>query len=524
MKSDWFDASLTDDGRYRILIDAIKDYAIYMLDRNGCVASWNPGAERFKGYSAEEVLGENFSRFYTEEDQRSGLPETNLRRAGEEGRYEGEGWRIRKDGERFWAHVIIDPIIDPSGELVGFAKITRDLTERRQAEKELERTRQALFQAQKLEAIGQLTGGVAHDFNNLLTVILASLDMLLKRASDDPQMKSMMTNALQAAQRGASITQRMLAFARKQDLRTEPVDVPDLVRGLADILRQSIDTSYEIETRFPLSLPKAYTDANQLETALLNLVVNARDAMPGGGRITIAATEETKVEKRLDLTPGRYVKLEITDQGEGMDEETLARAVDPFFTTKGVGKGTGLGLSMVQGLMEQSGGKLVLKSDPGKGTTVELWLPVAEAKGEAMAINGDPDGAIDPASPGRKLTILAVDDDLLVLMNTAAMLEDLGHSVVEANSGDRALKAFEEGDFDLVITDFAMPGMTGMELALEIKTRCPKMPVILASGYASLPDGSETDLPRLPKPYFQRDLERVLASVCVRAQEMRERR
>jgi PAS domain S-box-containing protein len=519
VQSDRDGAALMPDDRYRLLIDAIKDYAIYMLDPNGRVVSWNPGAERFKGYGADEIMGEDFSRFYTEEERSSGLPETNLRRAAVEGRYEGEGWRVRKDGEKFWAHVIIDPIMDPSGELLGFAKITRDLTERKLAEEELERTRQALFQAQKLEAIGQLTGGVAHDFNNLLTVVLASLDMLLKRAPDDPQMKSLMTNALQAAQRGASLTQRMLAFARKQELRPEPVVVPDIVRGMSDILRRSIDVSIQIETRFPLSLPKVFTDANQLETALLNLVVNARDAMPAGGKITISASEEMSEGKMIDLALGRYVKLLVKDEGAGMDAETLERAIDPFFTTKGVGKGTGLGLSMVQGLMEQSGGKLILKSELDKGTTVELWLPVAEEEDRDTDSNQEPDGGIESVSASRKLCILAVDDDILVLMNTAAMLEDLGHSVVEASSGERALAALEGQRFDLVITDFAMPGMTGLQLAERIESVCPRTPVVLASGYAALPNGLETELPRLPKPFFQRDLEKILASVSTAVTE-----
>jgi CheY-like chemotaxis protein len=311
----------------------------------------------------------------------------------------------------------------------------------------------------------------------------------------------------------------MLAFARKQELRPEPVVVPDIVRGMSDILRRSIDVSIQIETRFPLSLPKVFTDANQLETALLNLVVNARDAMPAGGKITISASEEMSEGKMIDLALGRYVKLLVKDEGAGMDAETLERAIDPFFTTKGVGKGTGLGLSMVQGLMEQSGGKLILKSELDKGTTVELWLPVAEEEDRDTDSNQEPDGGIESVSASRKLCILAVDDDILVLMNTAAMLEDLGHSVVEASSGERALAALEGQRFDLVITDFAMPGMTGLQLAERIESVCPRTPVVLASGYAALPNGLETELPRLPKPFFQRDLEKILASVSTAVTE-----
>jgi PAS domain S-box-containing protein len=492
--------------QFRLLVQGVTDYAIYMLNTDGKIASWNMGAQRIKGYAPEEIIGQHFSRFYSAEDKERGDPQKGLSIAAAEGRFEKEGWRVRKDGTRFWAHVVIDAIKDDRGELIGFAKVTRDITERRDAQRALEEAREALFQAQKLEAIGQLTGGVAHDFNNLLMVVISSLELMRRRLPDDPRLKSLLENAAQAAQRGATLTQRMLAFARRQELHREEIDLPDLVRGMRELLQRSLGPTIRIETRFPLSLPKVHTDANQLESALLNLAVNARDAMPKGGPIIIAAREETIETKAPGgLPPGHYVCFSVQDSGEGMDEDTLARAADPFFTTKGVGKGTGLGLSMVQGLAEQSGGRLVLSSRNGEGTTVGIWLPAVAA--EAPSPRKQPKREAEPAR-GPSLTVLAVDDDALVLMNTAAMLEDLGHRVVEAHSGLKALELLKGDEaIDLVITDQAMPGMTGLELTEAIRAERPELPILLATGYAELPEGLKTDLPRLSKPFGQRELQ-----------------
>ena len=384
-----------DDARYRLLIDAIQDYAIYMLDSGGFVSSWNPGARRFKGYEAQDILGRHFSCFYTPDDRAAGLPERNLDLAGVEGRYEGEGWRVRRDGGRFWAHVVIDAIRDDEGGLIGFAKITRDITEQHQTEKALEQAQQALFQAQKMESIGQLTGGVAHDFNNLLMAILGSLELVQKRLGPqvDAKTLSLLDNAIQGAERGASLTRRMLAFARRQELKTEPLELPALVRGMTGLLERSIGPGVRIASRFSPDLPLVLTDSNQLEGALMNLVVNARDAMPDGGRITIAAREETLgPDNALALPPGPYACLSVTDTGMGMDETTLNHAIEPFFTTKGVGKGTGLGLPMVHGLAEQSGGRLRITSRLGQGSTAEMWLRAAVGPG----------GALERTAPSRR--------------------------------------------------------------------------------------------------------------------------
>jgi PAS domain S-box-containing protein len=497
------EAEAAELGRYRLLVNAVTDYAIYMLDPNGRITSWNPGARRLKGYEEAEILGQHFSRFYIDEDRAAGLPALALATAAKDGRFEREGWRVRKDGSRFWAHVIVDPIRNPAGELVGYAKITRDLTERRDAQLALERTREVLFQSQKMEAVGQLTGGIAHDFNNLLTAIIGSLEIARRRATDASLIR-LIDNALRGAERGSSLTQRMLMFARRQELNFQPVDSVALVHGMAELLERSLGPSVRIETRFPLGLPWVSTDSNQLEMALLNLAVNARDAMPEGGPLVIAGRPETVALAHGRLQPGEYVCLSLTDTGEGMDEDTLAKAIDPFFTTKEVGKGTGLGLPMVHGLAEYSGGQLLLRSRKGQGTTAELWLPVAKKTEKAAEAEAP---AQVPAKEHRRLIVLVVDDDPLVLTNMAAMLDDIGHRVFEAGSAREALTILRrESGIQLVITDQAMPQMTGMQLIEEIKDNWPDLPVILATGFAELPPGTDPRQITLAKPFRQRDL------------------
>ncbi|MDC7745472.1 hybrid sensor histidine kinase/response regulator [Rhizobium binxianense] len=498
--------------QFRRLIQGVSDYAIYMLDPDGNVSSWNFGAERIKGYRPKEIIGRHFSTFYTPEDRAAGVPETALNIARAEGRFEREGWRVRKDGTRFWASVVIDVIRDDEGGVLGFAKITRDITEKMETQRALEQAREELFQSQKMEAIGQLTGGIAHDFNNLLMAVLGSLEILKKRMPQDLSLTSLVDNAMQGAQRGAALTQRMLAFSRRQELHMEPIDVSGLVRGMMDMLSRSLGPLTAIETSFPVRLPTILTDPNQLEMAILNLVVNARDAMPSGGRIVLRASEETVPSGKRPLPPGRYVRIAVIDEGEGMDAKTMEQAITPFFTTKGVGKGTGLGLSMVQGLASQSGGRLMLKSSPGEGTTAELWFPVVTAARVATAAAGLPQRA-ENAPHG--LRIVAVDDDGLVLMNTTLMLEDLGHTVFEAMAGSEALEILRRQPVDLVICDHAMPRMTGAQLAEAIRQEWPEMPIILATGYAELPEGTAiANLPRLGKPFSQAQLAEAISRVA----------
>jgi len=495
---------------FRLLVQSVTDYAIYMLDLSGRVISWNAGAQRFKGYAEDEIVGQHFSCFYREEDRNSGLPATALATATREGRFEAEGWRVRKDGTRFWASVVIDPVRDGEGRLIGFAKVTRDLSERREAEIALAEAREAFFQAQKLDAIGKLTGGVAHDFNNLLAVIIGSLDLARRRLAQKLDVTPLVANALKAAERGASLTERMLAFARKQELNIEDVDLTPLVRDTVQLLDRTIGSAVAIEVRLPADLPKVRTDSKQLELALINLAVNARDAMAEGGRVTITA-REISAAGRSDAAPDDYVVLAVSDEGEGMDVDVLSRAMDPFFTTKGVGKGTGLGLSMVHGFSEQSGGKLTLRSTKGKGTVAEMWLPAVRreaAKADARDVEVAAAGA-----ETEPLVVLAVDDDALVLASTAAMLEELGHEVLQAGSGKDALAILGDRAIDLVLTDYAMPRMTGRQLAEAVRSGWPDLPILMVSGYAELPPNEIWTGARLAKPFREDQLARAIAEV-----------
>jgi len=489
---------------FELLVDSVTDYALYMLDPTGRIVSWNSGARRIKGYDAEEIIGKNFQCFYCEEDRAAGIPAAGLRTAAREGRLETEGWRLRKDGTRFWANVIIDAIRS-DGELVGYAKITRDITERRAAEGRLR-------QAQKMEAVGQFTGGAAHDFNNLLMAILGSLEILRKRLPNDQRLLGLLDNAVLGAKRGSALTQRMLAFARRQELKHEAVDLACLVNNMMELLERSLGPAIDIETHFPIEAVHVRTDANQLETALLNLAINARDAMPNGGTISITVVVEQLIGAHpTNLPPGQFACLSISDTGLGMDEATLARATEPFFTTKGIGKGTGLGLSMVEGLTGQSGGKLMARSALGRGTTIELWLPIA-TDGITRTSERDMAEGTDTAAAKHQLCILAVDDDNLVLANMTVMLEDLGHKVIAVGSGSRAVEAIDSTPaIDLVLTDQAMPAMTGLQLIEQIRARRPALPVILATGYAEFPQGVNASIGRLAKPFTQRALAKALA-------------
>jgi PAS domain S-box-containing protein len=494
--------------QFRLLVQGVTDYAIYMLSPEGRVSNWNQGAQRIKGYLPEEIIGQHFSIFYTPEDREIGEPERALEIATRVGRFENKSWRMRKDGTRFLAHVVVDAIRGDTGSLLGFAKITRDITEAHQAQQALEKTREALFQAQKMQAIGQLSGGIAHDFNNLLTVILGNLEIVQKRMGEDAKISRLLENATQGALRGVSLTQRMLAFARRQELKTESVDIPQLVQGITGLLRSSLGPGIRVETQFPESLEPVLADSNQLELALLNLATNARDAMPDGGTVIISAEPQVVLEVgHADLPAGRYVCLSLIDSGEGMDEQTLASARDPFFTTKGLGKGTGLGLSMVHGYMEQLGGRFVLKSAKAQGTTAELWIPVA-----VEGVTSKP--LYPPAEPISvpRLSVLVVDDDSLVLTSTSLLLEDLGHRVISATSGTQALALFDQGEvIDLMITDMAMPQMSGAQLAHAVRLLKPDLPIILATGYAERLEGFAAQLPRLPKPFTQMNLVAIIA-------------
>jgi signal transduction histidine kinase len=383
-----------------------------------------------------------------------------------------------------------------------------EANERLRAESERrERTQAALLQAQKIETMGQLVGGVAHDFNNLLMAIIGNLDLLTKRIGDDPRKTRLLEGAMEGARRGATLTQRLLAFARRQELSSRPTDVLALIKDMHDLISRSVGPMIELRIVAAQSAPAVIVDPNQLEMALLNLAVNARDAMPAGGVLSITL-EQKSVDAASDigLSPGSYVRIALADTGEGMDAETLDRAVEPFFSTKGIGKGTGLGLSMVHGLAEQSGGAFRLESRLGVGTTAELWLPAAEQAAEIVTRSHMPQSMISPA------TILLVDDDALIAASTVAMLEDLGHRVVEAHCGKDALAILDDGLHpDLVITDHAMPGMTGLDLAVTLRNREPDLPILLATGFADIRENIDIEIPRLAKPYTQEQLSSEIA-------------
>ena len=499
------------EDQFKLLVQSVADYAIYLLDPSGLVSTWNTGAERIKGYRPEEAIGRHFSMFFTEEDRARGEPERALETASREGRFEKEGWRVRKNGDVFLASVVIAAVRDDDGTVIGFAKVTRDMTAAKQAQLDLDRARESLLLAQRMEAVGQLTGGVAHDFNVFFRAILGSLETAQRSLPEDPDIVPHVEHAMQAARRGRSLTQRMLALAERQELMPERVDLPVLLHGMADLLQRTLGPSIVVEMVFPTALGAVYVDPNQLALVVLNLLRNARDAMPDGGTILIAGSEDLITHDVAGLGgSGRFICLSVADRGDGMDAEILACATEPFFTTKGVGKGTGLGLSMVHGFAEQSGGQLIIRSRKGDGTVAELWLPAAVDAVAPMQTDdaGTPDPIRQPAADASQLVVLTVDDDRLVLMNTTVVLNRLGHRVYSAPAGQQALEILRrEAGINLVIVNHALPDMTGAELAEAIRTDWPSMPIIFATPLA------DASVQRISKPYREEELSNAIARI-----------
>ena len=496
---------------FQHLVEGVRDYALFMLDPHGIVTNWNTGAERIKGYLASEIVGRHFERFYTEADRVAGLPARALQTAAEKGTFEAEGVRVRKDGSQFWASVVINPIRDRGGKLLGFAKITRDITERREAAQALERAKEQLAQAQKMEGIGQLTGGVAHDFNNLLTVIIGNLEAVQRALQAPPvdvgRLARSVDNAMRGAQRAASLTQRLLAFSRRQPLDPRPVDAGRLVSGMSELLRRTLGEQIAIETVLAGGLWRVLADPNQLEISILNLAVNARDAMPAGGKLTIetanAHLDEAYAASQTEVVPGQYVVISISDTGAGMSREVQARAFEPFYTTKDVGHGTGLGLSQVYGFVKQSGGHVKLYSEVGLGTTVKLYLPRLHSE-EDVAVP-EPARAV-PRSAGGE-TVLVVEDDDDVRANTTGMVRELGYTVLEAPAAAAALKLIESRpEIRLLFTDVGLPdGMNGRQLVDAARRLRPDLKVLFTTGYARnaiVHDGRlDPGVVLLPKPF-----------------------
>jgi len=466
--------------RFRLLVQSVTDYAIYMLDPGGLVSSWNPGAERFKGYAAAEIIGEHFSRFYTEDDRTAGIPAIALETARHEGRFEAEGWRVRKDGSKFWASVIIDRIQDDEGTLLGFAKVTRDLSEKRAVKEQLR-------QSQKMEAIGQLTGGLAHDFNNLLTGIGGSLELMQVKIAQGraSEIDRYVMAALGAVKRAAALTHRLLAFSRRQTLDPKPTSANRLINGLDELVRRTVGPSVEVEVVGASGLWPILVDPNQLENAILNLCINARDAMPDGGKLTIEAANrwlDERAARLQDLPVGQYVSICVTDTGTGMAPDIIAKVFEPFFTTKPLGEGTGLGLSMVYGFARQSGGQVRVYSEPGLGTTMCLYLP--RHHGEAAL--DDEEVPATTAGNGDGEVVLVIDDEPTIRMLIAEVLASTGYTVIEAPDGPAGLRVLESNArIDLLITDVGLPGgLNGRQVADAARVTRPGLKILFVTGYA----------------------------------------
>lgn len=498
---------LESERRFRYLVEGVTDYAIYMLSPEGIITNWNSGAQRIKGYAAEEVIGTHYSRFMTSEDRESGIPTRSLKIAKEEGRYENEGWRVRKDGTLFLAHVVIDAIRNNDGELIGFAKITRDITEKKIAEEKLAKANAALFQAQKMDAIGNLTGGVAHDFNNLLSVISNGLEVFARSSTDTKQVQ-LVDTMKRAVIRGANLTQQLLSFARQQPLKSEPHDVSQLIQGFELMLRRAVGSNIQLGLEFGETPLPILVDRTSLETSLLNLVVNARDAMPDGGQIRIISRRRVLADGEIDDLPeGNYVEVNVTDTGNGITKEHLPQVMEPFFTTKDIGKGSGLGLSQVFGFVKQSGGSLRIKSEVNIGTSVSMLFPAL--KDETILAE-----ALDESCDA----VLVVDDEPDVLWATSQLFDMLGYKVHEASSAEQALEILRTGTkISLVFTDVLLPGgINGIELARRLRELNPAIQIILASGYP-LPalkkeHGDLDEFQFINKPYDLDLIEKVIHS------------
>lgn len=498
--------------RFRLLVQGVRDYAIFMLDAQGRITNWNAGAQAIKGYTANEIIGQHFSVFYTPEDRERGEPARSLDTALREGRFLGEGWRMRKDGTRFWASVVLDPIRDERGNFIGFAKITRDVTERREAQLALDRSRDALNQAQKMEAIGRITGGVAHDFNNLLTIIRSSAELLRRPGLSEEKRARYIGAISDTATKAAQLTRQLLAFARKQPLMPEVFHVAARLRGMEEIIRTSLGSPVKLHFDLPEGLRPIEADPNQFETAILNMVINARDAMPRGGHLTIRARQADHIPpvRSHAGASGDFVAVSVTDTGTGIEPGTLTRIFEPFFTTKAVNKDTGLGLSQAYGFAKQSGGEISVETRMGEGSTFTLFLPCGKAEAVPEQHPGAP---IAIESSRRPMSVLLVEDNDTVGRFALGLLHEMGLTAHWATDGQSALSLLNarNGRFDLVFSDVVMPGMSGIELASAVRRRWPSLRVVLTSGYSHvLAEQGTHGFEFLAKPYSAEALVKML--------------
>jgi PAS domain S-box-containing protein len=499
--------------QFRLLVAGVSDYALFMLDPNGVVSSWNVGAERIKGYTSDEIVGQHFSRFYTERDRAAGLPVRALYTAAQDGRFESEGWRVRKDGTLFWANAVLDAIHDEQGQLVGFAKITRDITERRNAQNALQETQVQLAHAQKMDALGQLTGGVAHDFNNLLMVVSGHIQTI-KRAVNDPKVARAAEAIELAARRGQTLTRQLLTFARRQPVNPTIFDIGERVEEIRTMLTSSIGGTVKLVTTIGPELWPVMVDANELELALVNLAVNARDAMHNGGVIVLTAENVTlaRGDTNGDIA-GEFVALRFSDTGSGIAPDVLPKVFDPFFTTKPVNKGSGLGLSQVHGFVHQSGGTVTIDSKLGKGTTITIYLPRAREGSRSVRSAG----AVESAGNGR---VLVVEDNPDVVEVSASMLEQLGYEAHTVSDAAAALEAVGMETFDLVVSDIVMAGhIDGIALARALRDRRPDLPVLLVTGFGEAAGEVGQEFVVMRKPFDLADLSRIAARMIADAKQ-----
>jgi PAS domain S-box-containing protein len=498
--------------QFRLLVEGVAEYAIYMLDPNGIVVSWNAGAQRITGYTADEIIGHHFSRFYTEPDRSAGVPARALYTATQERRFEAEGWRVRKDGSVFWANVVIAPIGGETGELVGFAKITRDTTEQRNTQLELQEAQRQRAHAQRMDALGQLTGGVAHDFNNLLMIVSGHIRTIQKAATADPKVSRAANAIAHAAQRGAALTRQLLTFSRRQTINPKVFQIAERVSGSRAMLESSVGSAVRLSVAIDTEIWPVKVDESEFELALVNLALNARDAMPKGGALIITAENVTLTTKdTLSGIAGEFVALRITDTGSGIAPDVLPKVFDPFFTTKEIGKGSGLGLSQVHGFAHQSGGTVQIDSQVGRGTTVTIYLPRCDETPHAV----QDERRVESAAGG---TVLVVEDNPEVLAVCVSMLEQLGYEVYAVSGALAALDVIENRNFDLVVSDVVMPGgMDGAALANVIRARKPELPVLLATGFS--PSASHADFPVLRKPFDLSELSRTVARLIAEAKQ-----
>jgi PAS domain S-box-containing protein len=484
------------ESQFRTLVGGVTDYALYMLDPTGVVSNWNAGGERIKGYRAAEIVGQHFSRFYTPVDQAAGKPAGALKTAVDTGHYEEEGWRVRKDGSFFWASVVIDSIRNDAGELIGFAKITRDISERKQAQERLLATQRQLAESQKFDALGQLTGGIAHDFNNLLMIISGGIHAIRKDVTGEKALRALQSID-GASRRAAALTRQLLTFARRQNVHPQSIKLAERLDVLREVLNSGLGSAVSLLIDVADDVWNIVADPNEFEIALVNLVVNARDAMPEGGSLIVSAKNIPEKDQ---------VAISVEDTGTGIPDDVAAKVFDPFFTTKPVGKGTGLGLSQVHGFVHQAGGTVGIESRLGSGTTITMFLPKA-----ATQLTPDQEQASLKGSG----TVLLVEDNPEVATVSIGLLEQLGYAVRWAADASAALAEFEKDGIDIVFSDIVMPGkMDGIGLAKTLREKNPKIPILLVTGYSSSTKEIGSQFPVLRKPYQLHELSRELQKLA----------